>query len=78
MSKKQCGTSLEQALYERVSRVATVDRRSIAEVIAAAVAAGLPLLEEELSRPKLNLSDYLLNDSPRAAAPAATLRTAKK
>ena len=49
MAKKPASTSLEEALYERVERIALVDRRSIAEVIAWAAEKGLPLVEEEMA-----------------------------
>jgi hypothetical protein len=57
MAKKQAGTSLETAVMDRIQRIATVDRRSVAEVLAWCVELGLPRLEEELRERFGKLSD---------------------
>ena len=47
MAKKPASTSLEEALYQRVARVAKVDRRSIAQILEICVEKALPELEAE-------------------------------
>lgn len=49
MAKRTAALWLESELYERLQRIATVDRRSMSQVIAMAIGHGLPALEEELS-----------------------------
>lgn len=48
MTKIQTGTSLEDALLQRIKLIARVDRRSVSDVVAWCVELGLPRLEEEL------------------------------
>lgn len=48
MAKRTAAVWLETELYERLHRIATVDRRSISEVISMAIEHGLPPLEGEL------------------------------
>jgi hypothetical protein len=49
MAKKPVSTSLDEQIFQRVTRVAKVDRRSIAQVIEICVERALVQLEEEIS-----------------------------
>ena len=62
MAKRTAAVWMDQELYERIQRLATVDRRSVSEIILMAVERGLPALEEELIH-KLNATMFSLNDS---------------
>lgn len=65
MAKRTASTWIEPDLYERLLRVAKVDRRSLAEVLAMSVEHGLPLLEQELSH-KLHPAAESLTETPPA------------
>lgn len=47
MSKQPASVRLDSDTFERVKTLATVDRRSVSEIIAWAVERGLPALEAE-------------------------------
>jgi hypothetical protein len=76
MPKKQAATSLEESIMERIKRIAIVDRRSIAEVVAWAVEKGLPEVEEEL-RSKLTEGGALSPQQP-VLEPAITTKSKRK
>ena len=48
MAKRTAATWIDKELYARLERVAKVDRRSVAEVIAMAVERGLPAIERHI------------------------------
>lgn len=48
MAKRTAAVWIETDLYERIHRIAMVDRRSVSEVISMAIEHGLPPLEDEL------------------------------
>jgi predicted transcriptional regulator len=48
MPKISTGTRLEQEIYERLERIAKVDRRTISNIIEICVAEYLPKLEAEI------------------------------
>jgi predicted DNA-binding protein len=50
MPKKPASTSLENDIYERVARLAKVDRRSIAQILEQCVERGLPDIEADVLR----------------------------
>lgn len=50
MKKKPISTSVEQEVYDRIAVCATVDNRSVAEVLAMAAIAGLPVVEARVRR----------------------------
>ena len=60
---------LDQDVYDRIKSIATVDRRSIAEVVAWAVERGLPSLEAEL---------HIKEAALRAEPPEIKIGTQKK
>ncbi len=48
--KKPLSTSVDPETYERIKLLATLDRRSIAEIAAMCAAAGLEKIEREMQR----------------------------
>lgn len=50
VSKKSVGTRVEATVYERLERLAKVDRRNIANVLDLLIHRGLPELESEILR----------------------------
>jgi len=48
MAKKPASTNLTEEIWDRVTRVAKVDRRSISEVLEICVELGLPEMERDV------------------------------
>lgn len=51
--KTTVGTKVDDELLERLKRVATVDRRTVSNVLELCILRGLPELEEDLERRQL-------------------------
>lgn len=50
MAKRTAGIWIEEADFERLKRIAVVDRRSVSQVMLMALERGLPLIEEEIKQ----------------------------
>jgi predicted CopG family antitoxin len=65
MAKRTAATWIDKDLYARLERVAKVDRRSVAEVIAMAVERGLPAIERHIDDAPV---EEILREKPEPAA----------
>jgi hypothetical protein len=88
MPKRTAATWVEQELYDRLKRVAKVDRRSVAEVMAMAIEKGLPMVEQRVASMELEpaprppaaqythteeaVPPYRVSSPPQAESPATT------
>jgi hypothetical protein len=83
MPKVPISTRVEEALAKRLERVATVDRRTIANIIEICVEEYLPQIESELDAKHHRSSRseahaIVLNDAPTAKYPVQKKRSIAK